>query len=147
QIVMNTFPSPLDEWAVKEAESAVNTSRISLHQKVSTNIPRDKAGPLILKEFYGSVKPDSKVILYLLTVIDYMAADILKLAGNFVKNSGRSCIFDYDIKVSMNADKALMTLFSQDINTRHFSIDVRDISTTNEIGWSESFPGYNGGDS
>lgn len=54
-------------------------------------------------------KIETLVTLFIVAIVEYIAADILKLAGNYVKkiscNVGSSPISSQDIKTSMNADK------------------------------------------
>lgn len=56
-------------------------------------------------------KIETLVTSFIVAIVEYIAADILKLAGNYVKkisnNGGYLEISSQDIKTSMNADKVL----------------------------------------
>ncbi|KFD70593.1 hypothetical protein M514_09795 [Trichuris suis] len=124
QHISKTFPAPLNAWAVKEAQEVLVKSH-RRHRDRSAIFPLQRVH-LLLRERLG-YKVDSQVTLFISSVLEYIAADILKLTGNYVKNIRRNEITLQDLKVAMRADNVLMDLFYHDDELPIISFNAEDL--------------------
>ncbi|GBP87738.1 Protein son of sevenless [Eumeta japonica] len=106
--VARTFPTPLDRWALAEARDSRRRRPL---------LPADRMHAMLQREVL-QYKLDASVCAFIAAILEYVSADILKLAGNYVKkisrSSGLHALTARDVKTAMCADKVLMDMFYQD---------------------------------
>ncbi|CAB1335639.1 unnamed protein product, partial [Coregonus sp. 'balchen'] len=120
--VQKTFPHPIDKWAIADAQSAIEKRK----RRNPLLLPVDKIHPL-LKEVLG-YKIDYHVCLYIVAVLEYISADILKLAGNYVL---------MDMSDLMSLLQVLMDMFDQDEDIGLVSQCTEEPSSSGELTYDD----------
>lgn len=117
--VKKTIPSPADQLVLNRAHSVIhdlfsNTKKKKNDKVLNNNslitFPVHDVHTLLVKEVLG-YKIEVQMTAFLLTVLEWVAADIFKLTGNYVNNCRQKHISRLDIRIAMNADHVLTDLF------------------------------------
>eukprot|EP00049_Salpingoeca_infusionum_P012036 m.213515 g.213515 ORF g.213515 m.213515 type:complete len:1075 (-) comp15085_c0_seq1:291-3515(-) len=112
-ILSNVMPDgDLFVWAVDESLSAVDAyQQLQAKRRVMCQFALDKfhkrLETLVFRE-----ELDILAVLFMLSALDYIAADALKLAGNFASNCGQEEITYQTLDAVLRADQELSELFS-----------------------------------
>lgn len=108
--VQNNFAAPIDAWAIADAQQTME--KHAAKRRGVFMFPVDRIYQQLQKDVF-EYRLELNVVQFILGILDYISADILKLAGNFVKNTRKPAIYisNADIRVSMAADPALQALF------------------------------------
>uniref|UniRef100_A0A915JI97 DH domain-containing protein n=1 Tax=Romanomermis culicivorax TaxID=13658 RepID=A0A915JI97_ROMCU len=116
KFVLKTFPEPLNRWSIDDAQKIFlnNTNHHKRNNYAARllTFPNNKVYAM-LKEVYN-YRFDAQVVNYVLSILQYIAQDVLRLTGNYVKNIRHTIITFQDLKVAMTADNVLMDLFFRD---------------------------------
>lgn len=117
--VLKTFPKPINTWAVEKMDkdlcqqvpggstvSAKFTKRISKEKRAFAQHKIQN----FLKEIFG-YKPEVQTALAVVSLLEYVASDVLKLVFNYVRNIRHNRISQQDLRVALSADTVLMELF------------------------------------
>lgn len=105
--VHRLFPYPLDKWAIAKANETIQAMKphhkrlrnaTSNQPPVRMNIEKIHT---LLKDVFGhnNKKDDRFITIYLVAILEYIAADIFQLAGHYVKSLRHTEITCQDIKV------------------------------------------------
>ena len=143
-----TFPKPIDDWALTEAQRALEKGK----RRASLALPFDKVHNL-LKEVLHNNKPDDQVSLYLVAVLDYIAADILKVRKTCKCSHPWILIFENSF-CDFELWKKNSTLFFQLAgnyvkNMRHQVITCQDIKVAicaDRVSWIKTLTYQNSAD-
>ncbi|KAL5463373.1 hypothetical protein EMCRGX_G032266 [Ephydatia muelleri] len=108
--VQKNFTAPIDTWALTDAQLTMDKHKDK--KKGVFMFPVEKIYQQLQKDVF-EYKVELNVVQFIMAILDYISADILKLAGNFVKNTRKPAVYINitDIRVSMAADPALQALF------------------------------------
>ncbi|KAK0054856.1 son of sevenless 2, partial [Biomphalaria pfeifferi] len=126
--ILKTFPDPIDKWAMRDAQNAIKDGK----KNSSILLPVDKIHPLLKDEL--GYRVDISLALYITAVLEYIAADILKISGIYVKNIRHLEISSQDIKVAICADQVLYDMFFQE---EELSVGMEDEPVRREMTYEE----------
>ncbi|XP_017859715.1 PREDICTED: protein son of sevenless [Drosophila arizonae] len=103
--VIKSFPSPLDQRALKEINELINS------KKRKCLLPTERVHTLLQKDVL-QYKIDSSVSAYLVAVLECISSDILRTAADYVCRIAHSEIVKEDIEVVLNADGMILDMLN-----------------------------------
>eukprot|EP00042_Codosiga_hollandica_P048046 m.531087 g.531087 ORF g.531087 m.531087 type:complete len:1223 (-) comp57575_c0_seq2:122-3790(-) len=108
QAVAAVLPEGLLNWAVPEAVAAVDAYIQSRRRTIKSEFPVEKVHSRLLKDV-----PHRDAVLYILTVLDYIAADVLVLASKYAQNCSTTSVLAIHLSIIIKADPMLNELFTK----------------------------------
>lgn len=129
--IQNKFPPHIRGWAMDAAKATIEKKK-----KKTLTLPVDKLHLIIQKELLG-YKIETQLTMYIVAVVEYISADILKLAGNYVKNIRNDFITAEHVKVAMYADPVLMMMFHNEDTELHIEPVLQPLVKRGSLSYAE----------
>ena len=86
--------------------------------------PVDKLNKLIKSLF--QIKLDKNILIYLITILEFLTKDILRISCGYVRNLGKQIITKRDVCVAIRSDHSLVELFCRNNGSSSISNDTDD---------------------
>ena len=114
--VKKTFPSPVDKDSLEKVTSIMNDLFPSTSKKINfKHIVKSSSFCFPIQDFQSLLKDifsvktvDLQMTIFIICIIEYVAADVFKLADDYVKRIKQNFISKEAISIALNADAGLM---------------------------------------